>query len=89
MGKVAHAAAAEFGRHGDAEQAHLAQLAPQVGREQVVVVDLAARGAISLSAKRRTASRRASMSSESGKGRMGISFGEPETTDPAKMPGPG
>ncbi|MNV98571.1 hypothetical protein D3C71_1938380 [compost metagenome] len=39
MGQVAHLAAAELARHGHAEQAHLAQLGPQVLRERVVVVD--------------------------------------------------
>jgi len=39
VGEEAHLAAAVLARHGDAQQAHLAQLPPQVGREQVVVVD--------------------------------------------------
>jgi autotransporter-associated beta strand protein len=40
VGEVAHLAAAELARHGDAEQAHLAELRPQVLRERVVFVDL-------------------------------------------------
>ena len=40
MGQVTHAAAAEFGVHGDAQQAQFAQLGPQVLRERIVVVDL-------------------------------------------------
>ncbi len=38
--EVAHAAAAESLVHGHAQQAHFAQLGPQVLREQVVVIDL-------------------------------------------------
>ena len=37
--EIAQVRAAVFARHGDAEQAHLAELLPQVGRERVVVVD--------------------------------------------------
>ena len=40
MGKVAHLRAAELGRQGDAEQAERAEFFPQIGREQIVVVDL-------------------------------------------------
>ena len=38
--QITQARAAVFFRHGDAEQAHVAELAPHVGWEQVVVVDL-------------------------------------------------
>jgi hypothetical protein len=38
--EVAHVAAAVLLLHRDAEQAHVAELAPQVGREFVVAVDL-------------------------------------------------
>ena len=40
VGQVAQAGAAVFFRHGDTQQAHVAELAPHVGGEQVVVVDL-------------------------------------------------
>jgi hypothetical protein len=41
----AHAGAAVFGRDGHAEQAHLAELLPQVGGKQVVAIDaIGARG---------------------------------------------
>lgn len=40
MGQVAQASAAVLFRYGDAQQAHVTELAPHVGGEQVVVVDL-------------------------------------------------
>ncbi|MCY1423264.1 hypothetical protein D9M71_389720 [compost metagenome] len=40
MGQVTQTGAAVFFRDGDAEQAHVAELAPHVGGEQVVLVDL-------------------------------------------------
>ena len=40
MGQVTEAGTAVFLGHGDAQQAHVAELAPQVGGEQVVDVDL-------------------------------------------------
>ncbi|MNF26982.1 hypothetical protein D3C84_76290 [compost metagenome] len=39
VGQVAEAGAAVFLGHGDAEQAHVAELLPHVGGEQVVAVD--------------------------------------------------
>lgn len=40
MSQVAQAGAAVLFRHRDAQQAHVAEPAPHVGGEQVVVVDL-------------------------------------------------
>ena len=40
MGQVAHAGAAEFLGNGDAEQTHVAHLAPEIGRKQIVAVDI-------------------------------------------------
>src|SRR6185437_1403479 len=40
MREETHPAAAVFGGDGNAEQPHVAELLPQVGREQVVAVDL-------------------------------------------------
>jgi len=40
MGQVTQAGAAVFFGHGNAQQAHVTELAPQVGGEQVVTVDL-------------------------------------------------
>ncbi|MNZ67304.1 hypothetical protein D3C78_855480 [compost metagenome] len=40
MGQVAQAGTAVFFADGDAEQAHVAEFAPHVGGEQVVLVDL-------------------------------------------------
>jgi hypothetical protein len=71
MREVAHARAAVLARHGDAQQAHLAELAPQVLRKRVVVVDL--RGARGDLGGGETAHglAQASMSSPSSKARMG------------------
>jgi hypothetical protein len=40
VGQKAHAAATVFLGDGDAEQAHLAEFPPQIGRKQIVMVDL-------------------------------------------------
>ena len=69
--EIAHPAAAVFAGHRQAEQAHLAELRPQVLREDDCRGRSASRAARSRpSAKRRTASRSASMSSPSGKARI-------------------
>ncbi|MNE51702.1 hypothetical protein D3C80_1463410 [compost metagenome] len=44
VGQVAQAGAAVFFADGDAEQAHITELAPHVGGEQVVLVDLRGAG---------------------------------------------
>jgi hypothetical protein len=58
--EVAHAGAAVLLLHGDAEDAEVAELAPEVGGNSLRASISAARGATSAAAKRATSARRAS-----------------------------
>ena len=76
--EIAEPGAAVFLGHGDAEQAELAHLAPELGREDVRAVDLGRHRRHAAPAPRTApSSRSASMSSPSAKSSVAVNIGDP------------